>query len=264
MVNEELRSSLHKRLDDLLDKRSSLEPDEPLNTLGRLVAYHEGEGADRARARPFVYQVAELARDVVGENLRNAALRSTIEEQKRPRDVVKKWLALAHPLLSRRPSVGMFPSITIYDVIDGLSALDAGEIQPLFKANTGKNRRPNRWSKARTKLDALAWKKRLVAMGVHDKEASFRVTVAFGEQWETIRKWRAQCEEILGKTHVDWELYYAGGETDPFLQPSPSTSGMFANSPRISPEEALSGAGAKYQRERTRAAELSKRKSRLG
>ena len=258
MVNDELRSSLHRRLDALLDRRSSLEPEGPLNTLGQLVAYYGGT----AKARPFVYQVSEFARDLVGESVRTAALNFIPEDQKQPRKILKHWLSLVHPLLSR-PSMGMLPGFTIYDVVDGLSALDAGEIQPLFKANTGKNRRANRWSMARTKLDALVWKKRLLAMGSHEKEASFRVTVAFGEQWETIRKWKSQCEEILGEPHVEWELRLAGGESDPFVHPPASRSGMFAHS-SINPERALAEAGARYQRERTRAAELSKRKSRVG
>ena len=98
-------------------------------------------------------------------------------------------------------------------------------------------------------------------MGLHEKEASFRVTIAFTEQWETIRKWKSQCEEILGEPHVAWELYFAGSDTDPFVRPPPNRAGMFGNS-RIDPEEALKAAGARYKRERTRAAELSKRKGR--
>lgn len=262
MVDDELRRSLHKRLDDLLDRRSALEVVEPVNTLGQLAAHYVTTTSIAARSRPLIYEAAKLARDLVGENLQDAALRSEPEEQKRPRELVRRWLELVLPLLKQRPHFGSLQKkLTIYDVLDGLSALDAGEIQPIFKANTGKNRRANRWTLARTKLSALAWKKRLLAMGVPEKEASFRVTVAFEEQWETIRKWKSQCEDILGEDHVKWDLHFAGDDTDPFIHPPPSRSGMFANS-RIDPEQALAAAGAGYVRERKRAAELSKRKGR--
>lgn len=263
MVDPELRRRLHERLDEVLDQRSALEPEASINTLGQLAAHYAGNASDGVKARPLFFQVAELARDIIGENLRNAVLLSVSVERKRPREIVKDWLALVHPLLTQWPALGAPTKVTVYDVLDGLSALDAGEIQPLFKANTGKNRRPNRWSMARTKLEALIWKKRLLAMGVHDKEASFRVTVAFGEQWETIRKWRPQCESILGEEHVKLELYFAGSDSDPYVGVKRARTGMFANH-SIDPEESLLAAGASYQRERVRAAELSKRKQRAG
>jgi hypothetical protein len=260
VIDEELRCSLHKRLDELLDKRSALEPDKPLNTLGQLLTHHSSLAATGPAARPLVYEVAELARDVIGDDLREAALGSVSEEQKRPREILRGWLALVLPLLRQRPNLGVLPGhLTIYGVLEALSALDAGEIQPIFKANTGKNRRANRWSIARTKLEALTWKKRLLAMGVHDKEASFRVTVAFGEQWETIRKWKPQCIEILGESLVRWELHFAGDHNDPYVHPD--RFGMFG-ARRPSPEEGLQTAGARYQHERARSAELSRRKAR--
>ena len=262
MVNDQLRRSLHKRLDDLLDRRSALEVDATVNVLGQLEVHCATTALLVARSRPLVRDAAQLARDLVGDNLQDAAFRCGPEDQKRPREILKDWLGLVLPLLKQRPHFGFLKrQLTVYDVLDGLSALDAGEVQPLFKANTGKNRRANRWTLARTKLSALAWKKRLLAMGVPDKEASFRVTVAFQEQWETIRKWKSQCEEILGEDHVKWDLHFAGDETDPFIHPPQTRSGMFGSS-RLDPDQALATAGANYVRERRRAAELSKRKGR--
>jgi hypothetical protein len=150
--------------------------------------------------------------------------------------------------------------LSVFDVLNALSALGAGEIQPIFEANRGKNRRANRWSLARTKLDALVWKKRLVATGLTEKQAKYRVMVAFGEQWDTIRKWEPQCEQILGRFHVFWELSYAGGENDFYVRPG--WAGFFRRTPDI--DAALTAAGAKYRHELIRSAVGSKAKSKPG
>jgi hypothetical protein len=263
VVDPELRRKLHERLDQLLDKRSALEPEGPFNSLGRLANLHAEIASRGIEARPLFFQAAELARDVIGEDLRNGVLNSVSAQRKQPRQMVRDWLGLVHPLLTQWPAWVTPAKITLYDVLDGLSALDAGEIQPLFKANTGKNRRANRWSLAKAKLDALVWKKRLLTMGIPEKEASFQVTVAFSEQWETIRKWKSQCEAILGPEHVKLELYFAGSDSDPYIGTHPVRTGMFANRP-IDPIESLRAAGREYQRERARSAELSKRKGRTG
>jgi hypothetical protein len=143
--------------------------------------------------------------------------------------------------------------------MDALRALDAGEIRAVFVAKTGKNRRANRWTLARTKLEALAWKKRLLALGYAEKAANFEITKAFGEQWDTIRKWRVQCEQILGADHVRATLDYAGGASDVYMRPA--TGGMFAAA-KVAPLTNLESAGTAYRAELRRSGELSKRKSR--
>ena len=92
MVDDELRRALHERLDNLLDRRSALEADEPVNSLGQLEAHFASAALVEARSRPLVYDAAQLARDLVGDNLQNAALRSQPDDQKRPREMLKSWL----------------------------------------------------------------------------------------------------------------------------------------------------------------------------
>jgi hypothetical protein len=203
-----------------------------------------------------------FAAEVMGDRIRAAAVPRSYNDKVEQRGVLRSWLFKLSPNLSVRPGVlaGLMPGkhLTVFSVMDALSALDAGETQDIFKPNTGKNRRANRWSLSRAKLDALAWKKRLVALGRTEKEANYEVMVAFKEQWDTIRKWKVQCEAALGEDHVHSELTFAGGPMDPYI--SQARNGMFGGAPNVA--QGLSNAGKAYRHELSQSAKLSKRKGR--
>jgi hypothetical protein len=200
-VDDATRANMHVRLDKILDRRGQVEPVHPLNSLAALLPTIPVDG-DPVASNVLFREGVELLRDVLGESVRATALQRRFTSDDEQRRILRGWVNLLWPLLHVTPStvLGIAPQqeLSVFEVLDALSALDAGEIRPLFVANTGKNRRANRWSLARAKLEALAWKKRLVALGHSEKDASYQVTVAFGEQWDTIRKWKRQCEQILG------------------------------------------------------------------
>ena len=264
---KERRETLHNLLDSLLDERARIEVrSESALSLNALLPDFSGRDhldvRDKAAARRLFQDALLLARRVVGPAVRDAALPQKYEDGRGQRKVVRNWIFAFLPLLDfparSFSALGQERHLPL-DVIEGLSALDAGEIQPLFLANTGKARRANRYSLARRKMEALFWKKRLMAIGLNEKSANYEITKAFGEQWDTIRKWRTQCEEILGEGYVRWGLEQAGTDRDPYLRSS--RSGMFGNnSPE--PERGLEHAGQNYRAEVRRAAELSKRKTR--
>lgn len=265
-MHESARAKFHERLDEILDRRFELEP--PINSLGKLAGLPAIlPGAVPAVspdvARHLWVATIALARDALGDAVRAAAVPRLYKEDTEQRGLLQSWLSDLWPLLNA-PSwtiLGISPKreLTVFEVMDALSALDAGEIRPLFVANTGKNRRANRWSIASAKLEALIWKKRLRALGFAEKAANFEVTMAFGEQWDTIRKWRTQCEQILGEAHVRVALDYAGSSRDVYVrQPQ---GGLFASVKR-DPLKSLQTAGSAYRSEIQRSAELSKRKSR--
>jgi hypothetical protein len=262
-VDDELRQSLHDRLDHLLDQRSRIESPHPVNALGAMYAGvfpNAIEPKNRQRARSLFLESVRLARDTLGDGIIRAGLPRTYTVESEQRDLLRGWLRVFHPLLQPWPAVWAVEpdtkELSVFDVLDSLSALDAGEIRPIFAANKGKNRRANRWSLARTKLEALVWKKRLRALGYEEKAANYEITVAFGEQWDTIRKWKVQCEQTLGESHVSAALDYAGSDIDGYLR---KTDGMLGGS-SLNASFGLKTAGENYRNELRRSADLSKRK----
>lgn len=263
MVDEAIRRSLHQRLDLILDLRGEVEVLVSPNALGGLLGNQFQQVRSDNAARQVFDEAVELARDTLGEAIRRAGLRRTYQRGDEERMVLRSWLIAVAPLINVQPStvLALAPDseLALIDVVDSLSALDAGEIRPIFMANTGKNRRANRWSLARTKLNALIWKKRLLALGHAEKSANYEITKAFGEQWDTMRRWKVQCEQILGTHYVKWQLEHAGSAGDIYLRTSPHP--QFGNW-KPDPADGLKREGDAYQHELRRSAELSKRKSR--
>ncbi len=264
LVDNSQRALLHARLDSILHDRDRIEEPAPANALQALLGQVTPGVSSELGARAILRDTIEFAKDVLGDSVRFAAFERTYKENAEQRQVLRGWLATFLPLINAPTQSSIFglapyQELTIFQVLDALSALDAGEIQPLFEARKGKNRRANRWSLARAKLEALLWKKRLVALGHAEKSANYQVTVAFGEQWDTIRKWKAQCEQVLGPGDVTWQLEYAGSTRDIYV--SPPRGGLFGGW-KPDPDAALRTAGSAYRSEVQRSAELSKRKCR--
>lgn len=263
-MDDSTRRTLHERLDAILDRRCEIEPP-PQNALGALAPWSPTSSAEHSGARQLWLATIDLAKDVLGDSIRRGALRRLYEEDRQQRKLLQSWILDLWPLVHTEPqtilAIAPKREFTIFEVMDALSALDAGEIRSLFKANTGKHRRPNRWSVARAKLEALAWKKRLRALGYAEKAANFEVTLAFGEQWDTIRKWKPQCEQILGAVHVQVSLDHAGSSQDYYVKPP---QGGFLGAIKADPLKSLQSAGNAYREELRRSVELAKRKRPAG
>ena len=261
-MDQSKRQELHRELDEILDRRAVLVHQEPTSGLfGSLL--RSGPDIDYFEARGILVRVVALAREIMGNTVRRSAFARLYDDDSEQRALLRSWLLDLWPLIEAQyyTVLGIAPKseLTPFDVIDGLSALDAGEIRPLFLANTGKNRRANRWSLAHTKLEALVWKERLRALGHREKDANFHITTAFGEQWDTIRKWKSQCEQILGSDHVRSALHLALMDLGIYARSTPA--GMFG-SLKLDPLKSLETAGRSYKAERERSAALSKAKNR--
>lgn len=257
------RQELHERLDQILDKRIEIGAPPTANALGALLLQLEQRsGVDRSAALSLIFDVIDLARDVMGDTVIARGFPRRFRQEADQRHVLRNWLRILHPLIQPRTGPmqedGEIRELSAFDVLDSISALDAGEVQPIFEPNRGKYRRANHWSLARAKLLALVWKKRLRSLGYEEKAANYEITLAFGEQWDTIRKWRTQSEKILGELPVKNDIEAAGSPLDPYM---PKKSGMFGSSPS-QPLAALKAAGESYREEARKAAELSKRKLR--
>ena len=261
MEDDLMRRALHEQLDLLLDTRDAIEvPIE--NYLGRLNCGPHEVSDSWAATKLYVGTIA-FTREILGQAVISAAIPRIYEEEKDQRGILLTWLMYVLPLIDAPPqtilALAPLTELTIHDVLNALSALNAGEIQPMFRANTGKNRRANRWTLARAKLQALVWKKRLEALGHTGKSANYEVMVAFGEQWDTIRRWRGQCKEILGDSYVEFILSLAGNSNDLYVKPP--RGGMFGGW-RPDPMGDLCRAGESYRTELRRSADLSKGKGR--
>lgn len=264
MVDDELRALLHKRLDQLLDRRNQIEVHLPRNALGALAGLATAPRVKSPEEASTQFaNVIDFAAIVMGEPIKESGLVRAYRTDDDQRKLLQHWIMELLPLLQSNAlaDVTVPPSkaLSALDVLDALSALDAGETKPLFVAKTGKNRRANRWSLARRKLDALVWKKRLRALGYAEKSANFELTKAFGEQWDTMRRWGTQCEAILGRPRVSATLDWAAGPTDIYAQPAPH--GMFGSG-RPDPMLALAQSGEAYRAELRRSADLMKRRPR--
>jgi hypothetical protein len=251
------RARLHADLDWLMDAVDALEPDSqeaPLdNGLAYLLAGNTPPPAPTLHSQDLLSCAVGLVRQVLGERVLTAALELPVTKSESERRQLRHWLHSFSSLLIR--SNGYSPGPNLYfGIMDALSALEAGEIRPIFKANTGRNRKANIWTLATCKLEALAWKKRLVALGHHEKSANYEVTQAFREQWDTIRRWLGQCERVLGRDRVVFMLHHAGGPSDAYVH---SRKGMIGRRPPLDPVKGLSDAGARYRNELARTAELS-------
>ena len=263
-MHDDRRRELHDILDRILDLRGLIQM--PTNARA---GYLPGAGPPPSvlveDARVVWKAAIALAADIMGDAVRASALRRLYSSDAEQREVFRSWLRDLYPLLHTRPQtlLSIVPQreLTLFEVMDAISALDAGEIRPLFLANTGKNRRANRWSLARAKLEALTWKRRLRALGYAEKSANFEVTLAFGEQWDTIRKWKAQCEQILGPIHVEVALEHAGSRSDHYVHPPVGIGGALSHL-GIDPMRSLKLAGSAYRTELSRSAQLTKRKPR--
>lgn len=266
-MDELARQKLHQELDRILDRREELEKQYPFNALLGATPTDRnpvGSPGQITAARLFGDAVA-LASTTLGISVQQVALAAGYEREVDQRPILKRWLNMLVPLIYSPPSFSIVSAsrkeLSVFDALNALSALDAGEVMPLLRPYTGRNRRKNHWSLAKAKLGALIWKKRLRVLGYPEKDASFRITVAFSEQWDTIRRWQTQCESILGNPMVEAALDFAGSAGDPYVE---KPTGMFGAMKSLDPLKALEMAGADYQTQKRRAAELSPRKGKHG
>lgn len=264
-VSDQERARLHSALDALLDQRQSWDAINGNSFGGSVLGGHAGlptytnlaENASGEDAREIVKDGAKLLRDALGTALRSAAFQRPIRDEDGGKRVLSEWLRLVEPLLETPSSFGSAPDqyLRLYEVFIGLSALSAGEVQPLFQPGDRGKKPANSYSLAWAKLRALEWKETLGALGYKDGDANNIISQAFGEQWDTIRKWRQSCGSVLDDITVAYCLEKA---RDVCRYQSQSPSRLFGG--LRTPEEDLKLAGTRYRDERRRSAEASKTK----
>jgi hypothetical protein len=206
------RSGLHAELDALLDARTAFQAQNniaPSLMPGfdlQLSAAHLSQTPAGDEARNLLERAIKLAASVLGTSIRSAALQKPANSPSEERLRLLRWLGFLKPIIDTpAPTLlGGAPDayLTYGKVFMALTALDYGEVQDIFTPANKGNRPANIASLTWARMDALRWKVRLKRLGVRDGEANLAISNAFGTTWDTIRKWRKSCEDVLGKVAV--------------------------------------------------------------
>lgn len=257
---------LHAKLDAIIALRAKLEEEAGVGTpkaIAMGLSYaHLATTPVAPKARVLMREAAALAADAVGEPLRCAAFQMPANDGAGQRAALREWLSVLDPILDLpRPT---FFSSTADQILEehvvwlGLRALDVGEVREIFQPRNRGNRPANSFSLSIARLTALEWKRRLMSLGYSEGDANREITAAFGEQWDTIRKWEASCGSTLGEAFVAASLRRA--EHDEKAR-ADAPGGLFGARRQTSLER-LRFHGEQYKVEKRRAAELSPAKQR--
>jgi hypothetical protein len=265
-LHSDWRQRLHAKLDAIIDRRDELEAEAGVTPPSAFVALrlsyaHLSMTAAGPKARTLMREAASLAAEAVGEPLRCAAFQTPANDGPGQRAALRDWLSMLTPILDLpMPTfLGSAPNEYLgeHTVWLGLRALDVGEVWQIFQPGKRGNRPANLYSLSLARLAALQWKRRLLSLGFSEGDANREITAAFGEQWDTIRKWEASCSATLGKVFVADGLNRADHDE----KARPRSTGLTAAYDQ-EPLERLAFAGTQYRQAKRLAAELSPAKQR--
>lgn len=266
----EWRQQLHARLDAILDLRIELEDEAGMPHRAEYPSFALGLGSYAQhsttpagpKARALLKDAIAVTADAVGIPLRCAALQQPAEGGPGQREALRTWLSTLEPLF-KLPAPNLLAGndcLEEYTVWLGLRALDVGEVWEIFRPGDRGNRPANLYSLSVARLSALEWKRRLIALGHSEGDANREITTAYGEQWDTIRKWKASCCATLSEAYVAAFLQHA--ETDEKFRQSGYRGGLFGKIMAEPFSVRLERAGQKYRYEKKLAADLSPAKRR--
>ena len=262
------RRDLHAKLEAILDERAELEARAEIRQTHENSAFQHGsyaylsKGPVRLEAHALLRAAASLAAEAVGVPLRSAALQMPANDGPGQRAALRDWLNALEPLTYLPLPTPLTnegdESLAEHIVWLGLRALDVGEVWDLFEPGKRGNRPANLYSLSIARLSALEWKRRLLSLGHSEGDANRQITAAYGEQWDTIRKWERSCAATLGSVFVAASLARADHDESHNVGRPRGLFGRLMDPPA----ERLQAAGDKYRTQKRRAAELSPAKQR--
>jgi len=166
----------------------------------QLLANGRSTEAHEAAIR-FVFDICHFTRDLCGENMMKIAhsYPTASGEETDPLLLLWKRLGLVAHLAS-------CPQDTYFkDMLDELITIASGDA-PYFFARRGKSAQSESAHGFRLqwlKLEALKWAAFLKSSGMRSIDYQYQIANAFGRDWGTIAKWKAECTKRLSKTDVD-------------------------------------------------------------
>ena len=261
--NPEWRRVLHEKLDAIIDRSADFEAraDVQPSAFGFASYAYLAKSPFRRDAQGLLRAATELAAEATGVPVRAAALQAPANDGPGQRAALREWLNAFDPLTQLpQPTImgnDFDDCLAEHTVWLGLRALDVGEVWDIFQPGHRGNRPANLYSLSMARLSALEWKRRLLSLGHSEGEANRQITAAYGEQWDTIRKWESSCGVTLGKDFVAASLRRADHDEKHHVAPR-SLFGKLMDPPATR----LQRSGDKYRTEKRRAAELSPAKQR--
>lgn len=143
-------------------------------------------------------QAAKLIGDICGD-----WVKLTENDSDTPLGFVAFSLRVWQPVLDMQDEYSYFWE----DLIDEIERLPYGDEPELLRPavrNRGEHSQPARIAQCR--LAALQWAKFLKSKQIRPKQYKQEICLAFGPDWETIRKWQNSVERTLGAPSVAWRL----------------------------------------------------------
>lgn len=176
------RQRLHSELDELLDWQD------------RLQARGLDEQENSGWAIILLRQAVEFARRASGKELIDAALRGVKDcDRASAINGIQRQITIAAELFD-----GALPSsssATLSAAASELRAIWSGDEPKLFARMPG---RKVPFRVAHAKLSAVGWDAYLAAKGEAAHVRHALIAAAFGHEWDTISRWRADVAKILG------------------------------------------------------------------
>jgi hypothetical protein len=263
-LSDEERAALHEQLDELLDMRDKLYQEHDIkeaSTITGLLSLgnFDGHPAPTELAQPALALLTK-SQAFIAEVLSNPIVDAALHPPLKSRYLLSHWMFALQPILDGPKGIALenapHEHLHFYNVIKALSALDAGQVEDIFKPANRNNSRLNQYDLSWAKYEGLVMREELILWGQKAGEANLLVSRAFGENWETIRKWEKPLHQylnslIVGSIKIEAKKSYDKGNT-PHGLIGGGLTGYYA-----AWQKRLKIAGEKYRLELKKAAELS-------
>ena len=202
-----------RELDELLDKRVEFEGAQLPKPNIELLANALGVGNDRSAAIELYLKFVDLLSRAMGDRVKIAANLSSSSNDATKRmslalqlKLLREIFVLPQGLFSLGGNAGCLDPD---EITDALTALNHGEVMPLFEPVKLKGTSANRFTRALHKRRALCWRAFLSERAGRKKRASSDVADAFGVTPEALRTWNGQCTTIFGTWDIENRLRQA-------------------------------------------------------
>jgi hypothetical protein len=96
---------------------------------------------------------------------------------------------------------------SFWEIAGEAHAIAEGDAPVIFAQLPGVRKKPSRLTKA--KLGAICWDVYLEQLGIEGVSRHADIAKAYGTDWGTIFKWKAQALELFGQSYLDYRLWVA-------------------------------------------------------
>ncbi|GGC31188.1 hypothetical protein GCM10011371_18290 [Novosphingobium marinum] len=173
------------------------------DSLQRLIDEDDAEAAKVASE--FLSDFSIFCRKLIGVRVLRAGYSRMDDHAKAVDDEL--WQSYWRMLLWT-PVLALDDDTLHQDLMTDLGYILSGDAPLLLaRRGAGKKGRSEHFHRiARLKFEALLWAEHFKASGMRSIDWKYRVATAFGREWETISKWKAECKTNLTSDYVERAL----------------------------------------------------------